>query len=128
MIREPPRSTRTDTLFPYTTLFRSSVRKARVGPVEPRAEGFDIGGVDGRAAPDAKARRRVAITRDVVGRAFLFEQPGEFLDEIRIGARDRQAARGLRAARGIGGEVRSEERRAGKEGVSEGKTRVAPYL
>src|SRR3546814_15106312 len=26
MIRRPPRSTRTDTLFPYTTLFRSSVR------------------------------------------------------------------------------------------------------
>src|SRR3546814_5792692 len=32
MIRRPPRSTRTDTLFPYTTLFRS------VGavPVDPR--------------------------------------------------------------------------------------------
>src|SRR3546814_4811878 len=27
MIRRPPRSTRTDTLFPYTTLFRSSGRK-----------------------------------------------------------------------------------------------------
>src|SRR3546814_14656840 len=27
MIRRPPRSTRTDTLFPYTTLFRSSVFK-----------------------------------------------------------------------------------------------------
>src|SRR3546814_13291052 len=26
MIRRPPRSTRTDTLFPYTTLFRSSPR------------------------------------------------------------------------------------------------------
>src|SRR3546814_8549968 len=26
MIRRPPRSTRTDTLFPYTTLFRSSIR------------------------------------------------------------------------------------------------------
>src|SRR3546814_10041274 len=26
MIRRPPRSTRTDTLFPYTTLFRSSTR------------------------------------------------------------------------------------------------------
>src|SRR3546814_10052675 len=25
MIRRPPRSTRTDTLFPYTTLFRSGV-------------------------------------------------------------------------------------------------------
>src|SRR3546814_14975473 len=26
MIRRPPRSTRTDTLFPYTTLFRSLIR------------------------------------------------------------------------------------------------------
>src|SRR3546814_5468304 len=29
MIRRPPRSTRTDTLFPYTTLFRSVVRADR---------------------------------------------------------------------------------------------------
>src|SRR3546814_10613676 len=29
MIRRPPRSTRTDTLFPYTTLFRSYHRQAR---------------------------------------------------------------------------------------------------
>src|SRR3546814_4459180 len=29
MIRRPPRSTRTDTLFPYTTLFRSDRRTAR---------------------------------------------------------------------------------------------------
>src|SRR3546814_19471285 len=28
MIRRPPRSTRTDTLFPYTTLFRSDVARA----------------------------------------------------------------------------------------------------
>src|SRR3546814_7135613 len=28
MIRRPPRSTRTDTLFPYTTLFRSLVRNS----------------------------------------------------------------------------------------------------
>src|SRR3546814_10171756 len=27
MIRRPPRSTRTDTLFPYTTLFRSEVKQ-----------------------------------------------------------------------------------------------------
>src|SRR3546814_2136107 len=32
MIRRPPRSTRTDTLFPYTTLFRS-VELAHVGAV-----------------------------------------------------------------------------------------------
>src|SRR3546814_6873133 len=29
MIRRPPRSTRTDTLFPYTTLFRSCVATSR---------------------------------------------------------------------------------------------------
>src|SRR3546814_6019136 len=29
MIRRPPRATRTDTLFPYTTLFRSSRRPPR---------------------------------------------------------------------------------------------------
>src|SRR3546814_5608817 len=31
MIRRPPRSTRTDTLFPYTTLFRSRLRAAQPG-------------------------------------------------------------------------------------------------
>src|SRR3546814_6505907 len=30
MIRRPPRSTRTDTLFPYTTLFRSGGAAGRV--------------------------------------------------------------------------------------------------
>src|SRR3546814_3639459 len=30
MIRRPPRSTRTDTLFPYTTLFRSSAARSSV--------------------------------------------------------------------------------------------------
>src|SRR3546814_5053381 len=29
MLRRPPRSTRTDTLFPYTTLFRSRRRRGR---------------------------------------------------------------------------------------------------
>src|SRR3546814_16519032 len=32
MIRRPPRSTRTDTLFPYTTLFRSSAQIAAIRP------------------------------------------------------------------------------------------------
>src|SRR3546814_1911325 len=34
MIRRPPRSTRTDTLFPYTTLFRS---KSRCWTLPPRS-------------------------------------------------------------------------------------------
>src|SRR3546814_11708202 len=32
MIRRPPRSTRTDTLFPYTTLFRSRGKSAKQRP------------------------------------------------------------------------------------------------
>src|SRR3546814_5531447 len=36
MIRRPPRSTRTDTLFPYTTLFRSRLRN--VGFQEAKGE------------------------------------------------------------------------------------------
>src|SRR3546814_15740606 len=36
MIRRPPRSTRTDTLFPYTTLFRSCRNRASVNPTHPR--------------------------------------------------------------------------------------------
>src|SRR3546814_3067030 len=35
MIRRPPRSTRTDTLFPYTTLFRSLVRAMRITSLPP---------------------------------------------------------------------------------------------
>src|SRR3546814_19224168 len=37
MIRRPPRSTRTDTLFPYTTLFRSALRpRHQVRPADRR--------------------------------------------------------------------------------------------
>src|SRR3546814_14325487 len=37
MIRRPPRSTRTDTLFPYTTLFRSTYRPRSLAPAHWRA-------------------------------------------------------------------------------------------
>src|SRR3546814_10229446 len=35
MIRRPPRSTRTDTLFPYTTLFRSAQETIATTVIEP---------------------------------------------------------------------------------------------
>src|SRR3546814_1570108 len=38
MIRLPPRSTRTDTLFPYTTLFRSANGRARIAVRDQRFE------------------------------------------------------------------------------------------
>src|SRR3546814_1700796 len=50
MIRRPPRSTRTDTLFPYTTLFRSeSAAKAKRDRREQRRAGHAdarVGGVE----------------------------------------------------------------------------------
>src|SRR3546814_3790771 len=47
MIRRPPRSTRTDTLFPYTTLFRSKPRKGG-GSAAPVAENGSDGAADRR--------------------------------------------------------------------------------
>src|SRR3546814_6797918 len=81
MIRRPPRSTRTDTLFPYTTLFRSvSVHYANAhtpyGPIRAEAEGlhyftlrddFDPGArfMPG-ARPELKpVRRRHALSEPV---------------------------------------------------------------
>src|SRR3546814_11472706 len=43
MIRRPPRSTRTDTLFPYTTLFRSPYTQALLSAV-PDVKQAAIGG------------------------------------------------------------------------------------
>src|SRR3546814_20664844 len=82
MIRRPPRSTRTDTLCPYTTLFRSDelVPKAGYGAladVEPareirlrcaaigqRAPGFGalMGGEHWRASPMMSARHGAGAT------------------------------------------------------------------
>src|SRR3546814_2622416 len=41
MIRRPPRSTRTDTLFPYTTLFRSMQSNYRDIKAQVKAAGRD---------------------------------------------------------------------------------------
>src|SRR3546814_2452785 len=42
MIRRPPRSTRTDTLFPYTTLFRSAHRPGDSFPLDDAQHLFRI--------------------------------------------------------------------------------------
>src|SRR3546814_9463676 len=70
MIRRPPRSTRTDTLFPYTTLFRSDDDLQRLEAaavqrdvaVDQAAEGIEHGG-------DADRLGRVVVGRMLTRRA-----------------------------------------------------------
>src|SRR3546814_4491651 len=56
MIRRPPRSTRTDTLFPYTSLFRSHERLGG-------SDGGRTGAVRGRASRASRPARPVADQR-----------------------------------------------------------------
>src|SRR3546814_20256929 len=59
MIRRPPRSTRTDTLFPYTTLFRSDLDRRHLRPPQRGADLVVLQGVLG--ARDAAAEQHDEI-------------------------------------------------------------------
>src|SRR3546814_20512063 len=71
MIRRPPRSTRTDTLFPYATLFRSFAFTAHAGDT--------VTGRDGGLFADAGIHRLAAIRAMTtgVGRKYQAAQGGE---------------------------------------------------
>src|SRR3546814_16170723 len=56
MIRRPPRSTRTDTLFPYTTLFRSLRRSPSGAWLDARFSGRQRAGRPLRGVGDAYPR------------------------------------------------------------------------
>src|SRR3546814_2232164 len=62
MRRRPPRSTRTDTLFPYTTLFRSA---GRDGGVEGRAPRRAAAPPARRRPPARGARQATAARADL---------------------------------------------------------------
>src|SRR3546814_18935538 len=66
MMRRPPRSTRPDTLFPDTTLFRSSLAAAlsalELGHLEPRVE--DLTGM-APPAPEALEQTVTALWSDL---------------------------------------------------------------
>src|SRR3546814_11983735 len=57
MIRRPPRSTRTDTLFPYTTLFRSARCPSRRPPRRRQPLSRSVSPLFGRA-PAAREQQR----------------------------------------------------------------------
>src|SRR3546814_3875756 len=80
MIRRPPRSTRTDTLFPYTTLFRSAgLQRApdRDRPRHPPAAGqAAAAGHDDRRGRRARpAEHRLAVRTADLARGTARHQP-----------------------------------------------------
>src|SRR3546814_9681393 len=82
MIRRPPRSTRTDTLFPYTTLFRSfkdSITELQESEFLPRRSATAHTVMD----PARPAVPGARLGRDPDGRPAWFvpnpDAPGKFL-------------------------------------------------
>src|SRR3546814_8170378 len=76
MIRRPPISTLTDTLFPYTTLFRSSVAGARCSafvPLSGKAEALQH---VHRAKPDNTLGQRQGCHQSRDPRAAPASRPG----------------------------------------------------
>src|SRR3546814_2278534 len=76
MMRAPPRSTRTDTLFPYTTLFRSlAVDQSQPGDALERAGRIGIAGAgDLLGTEDVGDRARVAALFHECGQRTLDER------------------------------------------------------
>src|SRR3546814_11777056 len=60
MIRRPPSSTRTDTLFPYTTLFLSAYDLAKMGPTSANCSPMRVVFV---RSPEAKAKLKPCLDR-----------------------------------------------------------------
>src|SRR3546814_14451085 len=111
MIRRPPTSTRTDTLFPYTTLFRSPLRPVLRPPRQFRERGT-LGQGDGRALGHNFPDRRP------------FPPPSQ--PALRSLPRRHSPVPDPRL-RLLEDPRRSEERRVGKECVSPCRSRWSPY-
>src|SRR3546814_11053043 len=121
MIRRPPRSTRTDTLFPYTTLFRSLDLFAvgygnKIGVVA-----LSLAAVNSQPA---RSNQHLAFGLEVVPR-HLGNTGGH--TELGGGKEHRQEALGHQVVDLAFGIARSEERRVGKECVSTCRSRRSPY-
>src|SRR3546814_12473448 len=87
MIRRPPRSTRTDTLFPYTTLFRSCAtggpRRAAAVAARPLLSSGEADAGDGR--PGRPSQLRVLQRSDTAagfGRLRSHGRDGEGSSEL----------------------------------------------
>src|SRR3546814_14472675 len=118
MIRRPPRSTRTDTLFPYTTLFRSVEFGAHT------VHHACLGRLDDRAAREEIAQSKADCEALLGSPVRHFAYP--YGDSAAAGAREAEFCRELGFTTAVTPETRSEERRAGKGCVSTCRYRWSP--
>src|SRR3546814_6670034 len=88
MIRRPPRSTRTDTLFPYTTLFRSDAVQAAEADIIAR---------QGKAANDEQFARDAKAQRGA-DRRVVFQHLAQ---RLRLLVKDQRLIVGLDAERRV---------------------------
>src|SRR3546814_10226252 len=80
MIRQPPRSTRTDTLFPYTTLVRSATSATQANSALARAQRLRSDGLMSDAdveAARANARAANAVLESLRSRQYILRAPAE---------------------------------------------------
>src|SRR3546814_19350209 len=112
MIRPPPRSTRTDTLFPYTTLFRSTGGHCDSGGLPPSMDRKEPSVVD---SPE-EARRKVRWLHKFGARVIkICATGGVFSLGASVGA-PQLTLEEMKAIADAGHMLRSEGRRVGKEG------------
>src|SRR3546814_9065231 len=100
MIRRPPRSTRTDTLVPYTTLFRSAGSAAGEDETTPPDIAGPTARPDAAAAPGAAPAAAVGAGTRVRDQRRGREQPAAGLGRIRAAAGNRRQRRGEGRQRG----------------------------
>src|SRR3546814_18897156 len=123
MIRRPPRSTRTDTLVPYTTLFRSF--PAVLGVVAAAVNQHEARATEGDAI-ELRGRRRSSGLAAFVELGLEDERSGgEVLQHRRREAADDAGDQGG-PENAVQHCARSEERRVGKECVSTCRSRWSP--
>src|SRR3546814_20179600 len=119
MIRRPPRSTRTDTLFPYTTLFRSTMAAENEGVhiLDRHVE------LVGDEVAEARRIEDAGHTDDLVVRQAreLTEGPNHRVEGV--GDADDESVGGV-GLDALADSLRSEERSVGKESVSTCRSRV----
>src|SRR3546814_11085604 len=130
MIRRPPRSTRTDTLFPYTTLFRSLTAAARRLSVEHTTVSRRVQACEASAGAPLFTRSAsgYALTeagRKLLPRAEAMEQAFAGIERSLAGeSREPSGLVRIGCSEAYG--TRSAERRVGKEGVSTCRSRWEP--